>query len=121
MFQIKSTANVIIQITTDSSINKNYIRYKWGIWGDWRLNYDSGLLSNTTELASLASALGGIITHFELIISGELFEDTNPHNYPTRYGTCIKFVAYYSIYLLTDNSAEHLWISSSGDFWTQVK
>ena len=80
-------------------------------------NHDLG----TITLANLSSVLGGIITHFELVESGELFNEENPHNYPARYGTCIKFRAYYTIYLLADHNAQHLWMGTDGNIWTQVK
>ena len=56
-------------------------------WGDWKKNYDENLLSNSTDLASLASALG---------VAPNVNESINIDSFTGRFASTINASAYWT-------------------------
>ena len=50
-----------------------------------------------------------------------LYEGSNPNNYPTQYGTIIKYTAYYPVFLIWNSGGNYLWMAPAGNGpWTQI-
>ena len=58
VFGCRYTSTTLFPIQLANYNGNLYFRYYWASWTDWRRIYDTNLLTNSTDLASLASALG---------------------------------------------------------------